>query len=77
MPEPPNEQSAVRYRADGSSRLALLSRRMNGKKKPTAKPFSNDVLDYPCTMSDFERESLAAEAKLKTDKTKPPKPRKA
>jgi hypothetical protein len=48
---------------------------MNGKKKRTLKPYSTNVLDYPCTMSGFERESLAAEAKLKAEreKQKPPK----
>jgi hypothetical protein len=29
------------------------------------KPHATNVLDYPCMMSGFERESLAAEAKLK------------
>jgi hypothetical protein len=48
---------------------------VNGKKKRLGKPHSTNVLDYPCTMSGFERESLAAEAKLKADKKKP-KPRK-
>jgi hypothetical protein len=51
---------------------------MNGKtkkKKRTLMPYSTNVLDYPCTMSGFERESLAAEAKLKAEreKQKPPK----
>jgi hypothetical protein len=50
---------------------------MNGKtkKKRTLIPYSTNVLDYPCTMSGFERESLAAEAKLKAEreKQKPPK----
>jgi hypothetical protein len=41
---------------------------VNGKKKRPHKPHSMNVLDYPCTMSGFERESLAAEAKLKADK---------
>jgi hypothetical protein len=50
---------------------------MNGKKKRTIEPYSTNILDYPCTMSGFERESLAAEAKLKADKKKPPEPRKA
>jgi hypothetical protein len=34
-------------------------------RKSRIKPYSTNVLDYPCTMSGFERESLAAEAKLK------------
>jgi hypothetical protein len=44
---------------------------MNGKKKRPVKAHSTNVLDYPCTMSGFERESLAAEAKLKADRKKP------
>jgi hypothetical protein len=43
---------------------------MPRKTKPVAD--STRVLDYPATMSEYERESLAAEAQL----TKPPKPRK-
>ena len=36
------------------------------QRKPSVmKPHSTNVLDYPCLMSGFERESLAAEAKLK------------
>jgi hypothetical protein len=35
------------------------------KREPPATPISTNILDYPCTMSGFERESLAAEAKLK------------
>jgi hypothetical protein len=52
-----------------------ISNVVNGKKKRLGKPHSTNVLDYPCTMSGFEKESLAAEAKLKLDKKKP-KPRK-
>jgi hypothetical protein len=37
---------------------------------------STRVLDYPETMSQYERESLAAEAQLKAARKKPPKPRK-
>ena len=37
---------------------------------------STRVLDYPATMSEYERESLAAEAQLKTERKKLPKPRK-
>jgi hypothetical protein len=54
---------------------------MYGKKKvkPAVKPHSTNVLDYPCTMSGFEKESLAAEAKIVAErrKQKPPKQRKA
>jgi hypothetical protein len=51
---------------------------VNGKKKSSVKPHSTNVLDYPCTMSGFERESLAAEAKLRAEQEKQkPKPRKA
>jgi|GEM_PF-4505217 len=34
-------------------------------RKSRIKPYPTNVLDYPCTMSGFERESLAAEAMLK------------
>ncbi|HWO32193.1 MAG TPA: hypothetical protein VNO32_25640 [Candidatus Acidoferrum sp.] len=37
-------------------------------RKSRIKPYSTNVLDYPCTMSGFERESLAAEAKLKAER---------
>jgi hypothetical protein len=67
----------VRYRADGSNLSFINITVMNGKKKRPIKPHSTNVLDYPCTMSGFERESLAAEAKLKADKKKLPEPRKA
>jgi hypothetical protein len=50
---------------------------MNGKKERPLELPSTNVLDYPESMSGFERESLAAEAKLKADKMKPPQPRKA
>jgi hypothetical protein len=41
------------------------------RKKPTIKADSPSVLDYPATLSEYERESLAAEAKLKAEqKTK-------
>jgi hypothetical protein len=44
---------------------------MNGKrKKRTLIPYSTNVLDYPCTMSMYEKESLAAEAKLKAEREK-------
>jgi hypothetical protein len=46
-------------------------------RKPDVTPHSTLVLDYPETMAEYERESLAAEAKLKTEQKKPPKPRKA
>jgi hypothetical protein len=39
------------------------------QRKPSVmKPHSTNVLDYPCVMSGFERESLAAEAKLKAER---------
>jgi hypothetical protein len=54
---------------------------MSGKKKtPAAKPHSTNhsiILDYPATMSSFEKESLVGEAKLKAAKKKPSKTRKA
>jgi hypothetical protein len=55
-----------------STNIALA---MNGKKKRPVEPHSTNVLDYPCTMSGFEKESLATEAKLKADQRQPPKRR--
>ncbi|MGA9511509.1 MAG: hypothetical protein WBV55_23000 [Candidatus Sulfotelmatobacter sp.] len=49
-------------------------------RKSEIKAHSSRVLDYSATMSQFERESLAAEAKLKAErkkKEKTPKPRRA
>jgi hypothetical protein len=37
---------------------------------------STRALDYPETMSQYERESLAAEAQLKAERKQPPKPHK-
>jgi hypothetical protein len=50
---------------------------MPRKTKPVAD--STRVLDYPATMSEYERESLAAEAKLKAkrEKKKPANTRKS
>jgi hypothetical protein len=45
------------------------------RKRPLELPATN-VLDYPETMSGFEKESLAAEEKIEADRKKPPKPRK-
>jgi len=42
--------------------------------KPSVKPDSPSVLDYPDTMSQYERESLAAEAKLKAEREKKKQP---
>jgi hypothetical protein len=39
--------------------------------KPPVKPHSTNLLDYPCTMSGFEKDSLVAEAKLKAEREKP------
>jgi len=33
-------------------------------RKSPVEPYSTNVLDYPCTLSGSERESLAAEATL-------------
>jgi hypothetical protein len=46
-------------------------------RKKTVKPDSTRFLDYPASLSEYERESLAAEATLKAEreKKKPPKPR--
>jgi hypothetical protein len=46
-------------------------------QKLKIKPFSTRPQDYPSTLSGFERESLAAEAKLKAKLRKQPKSRKA
>jgi hypothetical protein len=50
---------------------------MNGKKKRwlLIKPNSTNILDYPCMMSLYEKESLVAEAKIEAErlKEKPPK----
>jgi hypothetical protein len=40
---------------------------MNGKTTRPVKPYSTNVRDYPSTLSGFERESLAAEAKLNAE----------
>ena len=42
--------------------------------KPSVKPDSPSVLDYPDTMSQYEKESLAAEAKLKAEREKKKQP---
>jgi hypothetical protein len=36
-------------------------------RKLRIKPSSTNILDYSCILSGFERESLAAEAKLKAE----------
>ena len=48
------------------------------RKPKRENPHSTNILDYPSSMSGFERESLAAEAKLKAErqKEKQPKPEK-
>jgi len=38
--------------------------------KPPMKPDSPSVLDYPDTLSQYEKESLAAEATLKAEREK-------
>jgi hypothetical protein len=48
---------------------------MPNKTKPEQD--STRVLDYSAPMSEYERESLAAEAQLKAERIKPPKSRKA
>jgi hypothetical protein len=50
---------------------------MSGKKKRPLKPYSTNVLDYPSTLSGFERESLAAEAKLNAEREKPKPPKRS
>jgi hypothetical protein len=44
-------------------------------KKESGLPPSTNILDYPVSLSAYERESLAAEAKLAADRKihKPPK----
>jgi len=39
-------------------------------RKSKLKPDSTRPQDYPCTMSGYERESLAAEATLKAERKK-------
>ena len=48
------------------------------RKTPAPKAHSVNVLDYPSAMSGFEKESLAAEAKIKAEleTQKSPNPRK-
>jgi hypothetical protein len=64
----------VRYRTAKITILVVAWVVMPRKTKP--EPNSTRVLDYSETMSEYERESLAAEAQLKAERTKPPKPRK-
>jgi hypothetical protein len=40
------------------------------RKTPAIKPHSTNILDYSVTMSQYERESLVAEAKLKAERKK-------
>ncbi len=44
-------------------------------KKKGSQPHPTNIVDYPSAMSTYERDSLAAEAKLATEKkiNKPPK----
>jgi hypothetical protein len=42
--------------------------------KAPVKPDSPSVLDYPETLSQYEKESLAAEAKLKAEREKKKQP---
>jgi hypothetical protein len=48
------------------------------RRKPERKPRSTNVLHYPSNMSGYERESLAADAKLKAEceRKKQPRPEK-
>jgi hypothetical protein len=72
-------ENKVRYRADdyvsSSYRRALSVESTKSESamplKPPVKPHSSNVLDYPCTMSGFEKDSLVAEAKLKAEREKP------
>jgi hypothetical protein len=45
-------------------------------KKKAGQPLSSNILDYPSSMSQYERESLAGEAKLAAERKirKRPKP---
>ena len=45
------------------------------RKVATTKPYSTSILDYPASMSMYERESLADEAKLKAEQEKKKKKR--
>ena len=52
---------------NSSGRTSMIAMQ---RKPSVMMPHSTNVLDYPCTMSGFERESLAAEAKLKAERKK-------
>jgi hypothetical protein len=59
----------VRYRT--AKRIPLEYREADmPRKSPRIKAYSTRVDDYPAMMSGFERESLAAEAKLKVEREK-------
>jgi len=44
-------------------------------KKKADQPLSPNILDYPSSMSQYERESLAAEAKLAAERKTRKRPR--
>jgi hypothetical protein len=44
-------------------------------KKKADQPLSPNILDYPSSMSQYERESLAAEAKLASERKIRKRPR--
>lgn len=46
---------------------------MARKKPARSRSFGTNLLDYPSNMSQYEKESLAAEAKLAQSKKKPKK----
>ena len=62
----------------GTAALAHFALVFRMAQKIRMKPHSTNILDYPSNMSMYERESLAAEARLKAEKkpTKRPKPEK-
>jgi hypothetical protein len=57
--------ATVPHNSSGRTSMIAMQR-----KPSVMMPHSTNLLDYPCTMSGFERESLAAEAKLKAERKK-------
>jgi len=67
---PEKVHTSVRHRIDAISSLRASSVMPPRKKIPRIIPDSPTVLDYPSTMSMYERESRAAEAQLKARREK-------
>jgi hypothetical protein len=65
----PRSHGAACALADPQAGYFVVVFRMPRKPR-VAKPLYTNILDYPSTMSIYERESLAAEAKLKAEREK-------